>query len=201
MYVIKRNGVKAPVLRDKIGARIRKLSYHLMVADKSIEQIVDYTMRQITTDGIHTCEIDRLVARYMTKDTNCDSVLQILAARIEASNLHKETIKRFSTVHNIIYRDDPRTITEEEHDFVVLHQDQLDSAIISDRDYKLPYSTLIEEEDSYLYRMDNKIIERPSHRYMRVAISSTLTGKEKMNDILEAVLATYEKLSLASAIN
>lgn len=196
MHVIKRNGVKSPVVRDKITARVRKLSYNLAVSDQVVDRIIEAAMRHMK-DGIHTCEIDQLVANIMTKDPACDETLLTLAARIEASNLHKETIKRFSTVHNLIYEQGqhrPPLISKDEHDFVILHKDELDSAIISDRDFRLPYSTLIEEEETVLYRIDDKIVERPGHRYMRAAISMALAADKDAT--LETVLKVYDDLSL-----
>ena len=197
MYVIKRNGVKAPIIRDKIVARVRKLYYNLHILDSSIDKAIDDIMNHLES-GIHTRSIDQLLAKSIAEKSENDEALMTLAARIEASNLHKETTKRFSTVYNMIYenqREHQLIISEQEHQFVKINQDELDSAIISDRDFRLPYSTLIKEEESTLYKIDGKIVERPSHRYMRLAISNTL-AKVSTPHTLESVLQAYDELSL-----
>ena len=197
MYVIKRNGVQAPIIRDKIVARVRKLYYNLHILDSSIDKAIDDIMNHLES-GIHTRSIDQLLAKSIAEKSENDEALMTLAARIEASNLHKETTKRFSTVHNMIYenqREHQLIISEQEHQFVKINQDELDSAIISDRDFRLPYSTLIKEEESTLYKIDGKIVERPSHRYMRLAISNTL-AKVSTPHTLESVLQAYDELSL-----
>lgn len=197
MYVIKRNGVKAPVVRDKIVARVRKLSYNLDISEQTINNAIDDIMSHLES-GIHTHSIDKWLAKKLFDTSGNDRALATLAARIEASNLHKQTTKRFSTVHNSIYEDQKERIpliSEREHEFVNAHRDELDSAIISDRDFRLPYSTLVEEEENRLYRIDDKIIERPSHRYMRAAISVVLAD-EKAPHTLESVSKAYDDLSV-----
>lgn len=196
MHVIKRNGVKSPVVRGKILARVRKLSYNLIVSDVAINRVIDDVMSHMES-GIYTHNIDKLLANTLAKTSEGDNTLLTLAARIEASNLHKQTIKRFSTVHKMIYEDKQQRIaliSEREHNFVEEHKDELDSAIISDRDYRLPYSTLIEEEETTLYRINDEIVERPSHRYMRSAVSMTLAN-ENIPHTLESVLDNYDTLS------
>jgi len=97
----------------------------------------------------------------------------------------------------MIYQDSQQhtpVISDQEHIFVNTYKDELDSAIISDRDFRLPYKVLIEEEGTILYRIKDKIVERPSHRYMRAAISMTLAD-EGVPNTLEFVLCVYDDLS------
>ena len=46
----------------------------------------------------------------------------------------------------------------------------LDSTIIYDRDYGFDYFGFKTLEKSYLLKVDGKVVERPQHMYMRVAI-------------------------------
>ena len=64
----------------------------------------------------------------------------------------------------------------------------LDSTIIYDRDYGFDYFGFKTIEKSYLLKVDGKIVERPQHMYMRVAI-----GIHK-NDI-DSAIKTYHLMS------
>ena len=50
------------------------------------------------------------------------------------------------------------------------NKDELDSAIIYDRDFKYNYFGFKTLERSYLMKIDGKIAERPQHMLMRVAV-------------------------------
>lgn len=192
-FVIKRSGKKEAVKFDKVTARIQKLSYGLSplvnvyeVAKKTIEGIYD---------GVPTTELDNLAAETAASLTITHPDYAVLASRIAVSNLHKNTTKKFSQVMRKLYNyvdtvtgkklpliaDDVMEIIEE-------HADVLDSTIIYDRDYAFDYFGFKTLEKSYLLKIDGKIVERPQHMYMRVAI-----GIHK-NDIEEAV-ATYHLMS------
>ena len=64
----------------------------------------------------------------------------------------------------------------------------LDSSIIYDRDFSYDYFGFKTLEKSYLLKLDGKVVERPQHMLMRVAI-----GIHK--DDIDSVLETYNLLS------
>ena len=64
----------------------------------------------------------------------------------------------------------------------------LDSTIIYDRDFGFDYFGFKTLEKSYLLKIDGKIVERPQHMYMRVAI-----GIHKED--IEAAIKTYNLMS------
>ena len=79
-------------------------------------------------------------------------------------------------------------IADDVWDIIHENAEVLDSTIIYDRDFGFDYFGFKTLEKSYLLKIDGKIVERPQHMYMRVAI-----GIHK-NDI-ESVINTYHLLS------
>ena len=193
MFVIKRNGKREPVKFDKVTARIEKLSYSLSplvnvheVAKKTIEGIYD---------GVPTTELDNLAAETAASLTTVHPDYALLASRIAVSNLHKNTIKSFSSCMRKLYNYiDGKTgrkmplIADDVMEIIESNADLLDSTIIYDRDYSFDYFGFRTLEKSYLLRVDGKIAERPQHMYMRVAV-----GIHK-HDLL-AVIKTYHLMS------
>ena len=119
----------------------------------------------------------------------------ILAARIAVSNLHKQTEKQFSKVMTSLYEYiNPRNgkhspmISDDVYDIIMKHKDELDSAIVYDRDFNYQYFGFKTLERSYLLKLNGKVAERPQQMLMRVAV-----GIHK--DDIERVLETYHLLS------
>lgn len=119
----------------------------------------------------------------------------ILAARIAVSNLHKQTKKQFSSVISDLYHYiNPRNnrpspmIAKGTYECVMRHADELNSAIVYDRDFNYQYFGFKTLERSYLLRLNGKVTERPQHLIMRVAVG--IHG----NDI-EKVIETYNLMS------
>ena len=118
-----------------------------------------------------------------------------LAARIAISNLHKNTNKSFSETMNEMYHYvNPRTnqqaplLSEEVHNVIQENAEFLNSHIIYNRDFNYDYFGFKTLERSYLLKINGKIVERPQHMLMRVAVGI------HMND-LEAVIETYDLMS------
>jgi ribonucleoside-diphosphate reductase subunit M1 len=119
----------------------------------------------------------------------------ILAARIAVSNLHKQTKKQFSTVVSDLYHYvNPKNgklspmISKKMYECVMKHEAELNSAIVYDRDFNYQYFGFKTLERSYLLRLDGKIVERPQHMIMRVAVG--IHGED-----IEAAIETYNLMS------
>jgi ribonucleoside-diphosphate reductase alpha chain len=111
------------------------------------------------------------------------------------SNLHKETDKSFSRVVNALYHYiDPKTgdraglISDDIQHLVQQHKERLDAAIIYDRDFEFDYFGFKTLERSYLLRMNGKVVERPQHLFMRVAVG--VHGSD-----IDAAIETYNLMS------
>lgn len=194
MFVIKRSGKQESVKFDKITARVEKLCYGLnaefvdstKVAMKVIEGLFD---------GVTTTELDNLAAETAASLSVLHPDYSLLASRIAVSNLHKNTTKSFSaTVKKLYEYVEPKTglhsplIDEDVYKVVKENASLLDSTIIYDRDFAFDYFGFKTLERSYLLRLEGKIVERPQHMYMRVAVGI------HHNDI-EQVIKTYHLLS------
>ncbi|NBL65564.1 ribonucleoside-diphosphate reductase subunit alpha [Flavobacterium sp. NST-5] len=193
MYVVKRDGKKEPVMFDKITERIKKLCYGLnyhvdpvKVAMRVIEGLYD---------GVATSELDNLAAETAAAMTITHPDYAQLAARIAISNLHSNTKKSFSETMNDMYHYvNPRTgqraplLSDEVHAAIMENAEFLDSHVIYTRDFNYDYFGFKTLERSYLLKINGKIVERPQHMLMRVAVGIHL------ND-LDSVIETYDLMS------
>ena len=193
MHVIKRNGKKETIKFDKVTARIEKLSYSLSplvnaidVAKKVIEGIYD---------GVPTTELDNLAAETAASLATKHPDYAILASRIAVSNLHKNTIKSFSETMKKLYLYIDKSngkksplIADDVWQVIEDNAEVLDSTIIYDRDFSFDYFGFKTLEKAYLLKVDGKIVERPQHMFMRVAL-----GIHKAD--IESVIKTYHLLS------
>jgi ribonucleoside-diphosphate reductase alpha chain len=194
MYVIKRDGRRESVKFDKITARISKLCYGL---NMSFVNPLDVAKKVIDGiyDGVTTIELDNLAAEIAASLTVKHPEYALLAARIAISNLHKTTSKSFSnTIKRLYNYIDPKTgenaalISKEVYDVVRKNAALLDSTIIYDRDFGYDYFGFKTLERSYLLKCEGKVVERPQHMLMRVAVGIHM-------DDLDSVVETYNYLS------
>lgn len=194
MLVVKRDGRRESVKFDKITSRIDKLCYGL---DMNYIEPIDIAKKVINGiyDGVTTVELDNLAAETTASLTTKHPDFAKLAARIAISNLHKVTSKSFSNTMKRLYTYvDPKTgenaplISAETYGVVKKNAALLDSSIIYDRDFSYDYFGFKTLERSYLMRADGKIVERPQHLLMRVAVG--IHGED-----IEAAIETYNLLS------
>ncbi|HTE30840.1 MAG TPA: ribonucleoside-diphosphate reductase subunit alpha [Chryseolinea sp.] len=194
MLVLKRDGHRESVKFDKITARIEKLCYGL---DPKFVNPVELAMKVINGlyDGVSTQELDNLAAEIAATMTTKHPDFARLAARIAVSNLHKVTSKSFSNTMKRLYTYvDPKTcenaplISKETWKVIKEHAAELDEAILYDRDFSYDYFGFKTLERSYLMKVDGKVIERPQHLLMRVAVG--IHGED-----IPAAIETYNLLS------
>jgi ribonucleoside-diphosphate reductase alpha chain len=194
MQVIKRNHKRESVKFDKITARIEKLCYGL---DRRFVNSIEVSKKVIEGlyDGVSTTELDNLAAETAASLTIKHPDYALLASRIAVSNLHKNTTKSFSETMQLLYEfTDSKNgkllplIAEDVWQIINEHAELIDSTIIYDRDYGFDYFGFKTLEKSYLLKLDGKIVERPQHMYMRVAI-----GIHKED--IESAIKTYHLMS------
>ena len=194
MQVLKRSGKRESVSFDKITARVKKLCYGL---DPNYIEPIEIAKKVILGlfDGVPTTQLDNLAAETAATMATKHPDYALLAARIAISNLHKNTLKSFSETMEALYKYiDPKTeqkaglISDETMAIIKKNADQLDSAIIYDRDYSFDYFGFKTLERSYLLRMDGEVVERPQHLLMRAAIG--IHGED-----IESAIQTYHLMS------
>ena len=194
MLVIKRDGRRESVRFDKITTRIENLCngldaryiHPIEVAKKVIDGLYD---------GVTTSELDNLAAEVCAALTVKHPDYAVLAARIAISNLHKTTSQSFSNTMKRMYTYiNPKTgenaalIAPDVYGVVKNHAAKFDEAIDYTRDFDYDYFGFKTLEKSYLIKLDGKVVERPQHMLMRVAV-----GIHKED--VESAIETYHLLS------
>ncbi|KAH6620675.1 ribonucleoside-diphosphate reductase large chain [Chaetomium sp. MPI-SDFR-AT-0129] len=194
MYVKKRDGRQERVQFDKITARVSRLCYGLDVDHVDPVAITQKVISGVY-GGVTTAQLDDLAAETAAYMTVTHPDYAILAARIAVSNLHKQTKKQWSAVVSDLYhyvnpknRRESPMIAKETYECVMRHKEELDSAIVYDRDFNYQYFGFKTLERSYLLKLDGKIVERPQHMIMRVAVGI-------WGDNVERVIETYNLMS------
>jgi ribonucleoside-diphosphate reductase alpha chain len=193
-YVIKRDGRKEAVKFDKVTARIQKLCYGLDAVHVDAVHVAMKVIQGIYP-GVSTTELDNLAAETAASLTTKHPDYALLASRIAISNLHKTTKKSFSeTIKDLYFYIDPATnqpaplIADDVFEIIKDNAELLDSSIIYDRDFGYDYFGFKTLEKSYLLKLNNKVVERPQHMLMRVAV-----GIHK--DDIENAIKTYDLMS------
>jgi ribonucleotide reductase alpha subunit len=184
MKVIKRDDTFEEVSFDKVLRRVQKLSGDLNINAFEIAQKIVHRIY----DGVSTSELDELTSVLCSSLVADNPAYDKLATRIMVSNHHKKTSPSFSETIEILHNHKYKIISDELYDIVQRHKEKLNSYINYDRDYNFDYFGFKTLERAYLMRVDDKVIERPQHMFMRVAIG--IHG-----DDIKDVLETYDGMS------
>ncbi|KAE9449856.1 hypothetical protein C3L33_18247, partial [Rhododendron williamsianum] len=194
MYVVKRDGRQEAVHFDKITARLKKLSYGLSI-DHCDPVLVSQKVCAGVYKGVTTSQLDELAAETAAAMTANHPDYASLAARIVVSNLHKNTKKSFSETIKDMYNhvnersgQNSSLIADDVYEIIMKNAARLDSEIIYDRDFDYDYFGFKTLERSYLLKVQGKVVERPQHMLMRVAV-----GIHK--DDIDSAIKTYHLMS------
>lgn len=192
MFVTTRSGKKEAVQFDKITHRIQKLTYDLNHVDAL--EVAKRTIQGIY-DGVSTVELDNLSAEVAAYMTSLHPDYSKLAARIAMANLHRNTSDSFLEAMEKLYsyvnpHTDEQTplISNELLVAAQNHKDRINSEISYSRDFEYDYFAFKTLERSYLLKVDGKIVERPQHMLMRVALG--IHGED-----IESAIETYHLMS------
>jgi ribonucleoside-diphosphate reductase alpha chain len=190
MRVIKRNGEMEDVSFDKVLNRLKNLSSGLTI---DVSEIAQKVCSRIY-DGVKTYELDELAAHLCSSMSIEHPDYSLLASRIIISNHHKNTSPSFSETIQVLYNNVDNhnnpvpLVSEELYNIVSKNKEKLNTIIDYQRDYLFDYFGFKTLERAYLIRVNKKIVERPQHMWMRVAIG--IHG----NDIKD-VIQTYDLMS------
>ena len=186
MRVKKRNGHLQIIAFDKILDRIKKIGQEVNIqinysslAMKVIDQLYDM---------IPTSKIDELTCEQCAALSTQHPDYGTLAGRIFVSNHQKNTSSSFYEVMKNLYTQDSPIISHETWNHVNTFKEELDSMIDYNRDYLIEYFGLKTLERSYLFKINDTIVERPQHMWMRVAVG--IHGSD-----LKSVKETYDLMS------
>jgi ribonucleotide reductase alpha subunit len=190
MRVVKRSGETEDVSFDKVLNRLKKISGDIKIDTSEIAQKVCSRIY----DGVKTAELDELAAYLCSSMSIENPEYGILASRIIVSNHHKNTSPSFSETINILYNttdvhgNRSSSVSDEVFNIVNKYTEKLNSYIDYSRDYLFDFFGFKTLERSYLIKVNKKIVERPQHMWMRVAIG--IHG-----DDIKEILQTYDLMS------
>ena len=202
MRVTKRNGDLEDIAFDKILIRVKKLGQEVNIQinySALIIKIIDQLY-----DTISTTKIDELTADQCASLSTVHPDYGILAGRIIISNHHKNTDNSFYEVINKLYHykniinSNNKNNKNNNIDFPLVSHDMwkvtqkfssdIENMIDYNRDYLIDYFGFKTLETSYLLKINKKVIERPQHMWMRVAIG--IHGEN-----MELIKETYDLMS------
>lgn len=184
MEIVKRDGSRDTVKFDKILRRVQKLKKGLNVEPVYVSQKVVAGLYENMT----TVEIDSLLAETSAVLTSEHPDYSILAARIAVSSLHKQTVGFYDTM-KILFK--ANTLSEDFIELVRHHGRTLDDIIDDSRDFQFDYFGFKTLEKSYLLKVNNAIVERPQHIYMRVALALGQKDLDRVKEIYNDMSLKY----------
>ena len=192
MYVTKRDGQTEIVSFDKILRRIKRIGQeagikinYTTLAMKVIDQLYD---------NISTTKIDELTADQCASMSSIHYDYATLASHITISNHHKNTETDFAIVMRQLYNYQDKhnkhspLITKELIDVVDANRERILGALDFKRDYVFDYFGFKTLEKSYLMRINDQIVERPQHMWMRVSLG--IHGAD-----IDGAIQTYDLMS------
>jgi len=197
MRVLKRNGELEEIAFDKILSRIKKLGKEAGI-HINYQQLVMKVIDQLF-DKISTTKIDELAAEQCAALSTLHPDYGTLAGSIIISNHQKNTDPIFSNVitqlynfHDIHSVQKPLVSTDL-YLYVNKYSKEINSMIDHQRDYLIDYFGFKTLERAYLFKVGNRIVERPQHMWMRVAIG--IHGDLNNENSLHFIKETYDLMS------
>jgi len=195
MRVTKRNGQLQDVSFDKILERVKKLGQEVGI-QINYSSLVMKVIDQLY-DKIPTKKIDELAAQQCASLSTIHYDYSTLSARIIISNHQKNTDTNFSNIINSLYQfknskgENIPLISKNLWEFANVYETQINNMIDHNRDYLIDYFGFKTLERVYLFKINNKIVERPQHMWMRVAIgihgeTNNINDEEKLRLVKES---------------
>ena len=199
MRVVKRDGTQEPVSFDKVLRRIQKAARGLSVQPDALAQRV---LSQIF-DGVKTSDLDELAAQLAASLSTLHSDYATLASQLTVSNHHKNTQYTFAQVIDLLsnqksdHTGDPIRYIAEDLEFIAERfAGDIESHIDYQRDYDFDYFGFKTLEKSYLLKdSKGRVLERPQHMWMRVALALWTSGVNTTPDQLSKAFETYDLMS------
>ena len=190
--VIKRSGIKEEVSFDKVTRRLKKLCYNLsskvnpiIVAQKVCGQIYN---------NVTTIELDELAAQICISMSTQHIEYGVLASRIIISNNHKFTSPSFSETIYILYNNKDKNgqvcplINDKLYNIVMNNKDKLNDILNYENDYLFDYFGFKTLERSYLMKVNNNVVERIQHMFLRVSLGIH-------QDDIKSAITSYQLMS------
>lgn len=194
LFITKRDGTKEVVSFDKILKRVKALGTESKPnLNVNYSQLVMKIVEQLY-NNMPTYEIDELTAEQCAALITKHPDYGTLANRIIVSNHHKNTSTSFTETMDQLYHfkdvhgAHSPLIHKNVWQLSQTHSTFFHSILDYSRDYLLDYFGFKTLERAYLMKIGKKVVERPQHMWLRVALG--IHGGD-----LPRVQETYELLS------
>jgi len=172
MKVITRSGNTESVRFDTITDKIKSLSEEDPKWGKKLDidpVFVSQNVCNLIFNGITTSELDEFSASFSSTMFKKDPDYLTLAGRISINNHHKNTPGSFYEV--MVKLNEINLLSSVFFDTVTLNKKEIESIIDYNRDYNISYFGFKTLYNGYLLKVNNVVIERPQHLFMRVAVA------------------------------
>jgi len=192
MRVTKRNGELEDIAFDKILNRVKKLGQETNI-QINYSSLVMKVIDQLY-DKIETTKIDDLTGEQCAALSSQHPDYGVLASRIVVSNHQKNTNSSFLTVMGQLYHFKD---TNGVHSPLLSHETwmnisdnskELEAMLVHERDYLIDYFGFKTLERAYLFKVDDVIVERIQHMWLRVSVG--IHGND-----MQLVKETYDLMS------
>jgi ribonucleoside-diphosphate reductase alpha chain len=188
LFVIKRDGTRVPISFDQITDRIRHLSTNLEHVNPDL--VAQKVCSQLQND-MKTSELDDFAAETAAMmQSRYHPNYGMLASRILIDNHHKNTPSTLIECIETLYHNQ-EIVSDTYHDLVCKHKDEYEKMIDYSRDYMFDYFGFKTLERAYLLKKEGKVIERPQHMWMRVAIQLHSNNFSKVQETYNALSQGY----------
>jgi ribonucleotide reductase alpha subunit len=193
MRVRKRDGSVEDVAFDKVVARIAHFCGDLPGLDPHA------VAQRICTriyDGVDTAKLDELGAEICSSLMTEHPDYGTLAARIIVSNHQKNTLASFLATLALLHGNASPIVSDALYEVATAHAARVEAEMHHERDFLFDYFGYKTLERSYLLRVDGRIVERPQHMWMRVALGIYGgAGAQTSEADLQRAFETYHLMS------
>jgi ribonucleoside-diphosphate reductase alpha chain len=179
LKIKKRGGEDVVFNPQKIYNRIKKAAKGLSV---NSDEIFIKVITSVPTEGfVTTKELDKLVCEIAASYTGSHYDYSKLSSSVAISSYHKETNESFSQTMRLLYSEG--VVNEKLISIIDEYGDEnIDRVINHENDYNFDYFAWRSLTEMYLLKLPNgKVVERPQHMYMRVALWVTNTYEEAVD--------------------
>ena len=164
MRVINRYGESKDIEFDEITKKIKTIANQEPILNIDAGLLAKEVIG-LVYDGITTSELDRFTASTAANMSLYNSDYELFAGRIIINNHTKNTDDNFSRIMLSL-----ENVSDEIKNLCANYGGFIETFINYDRDYLLSYFGFCTLEKAYLLKKDGKILERPQHLFMRVAL-------------------------------
>jgi len=176
LKIKKRGGDEVSFNPQKIYSRVKRAAKGLNV---NADEVFIKVITSVPTEGVITTkELDKLVYEIAAAYTGSHHDYSRLASSVAISAYHKETDDSFCNTMHTLHVDG--IINDKLMETIELYgPENIDSVINHENDYNFDYFAWKSLSEMYLLKTpEGKVIERPQHMYMRVALWVTKSFEE-----------------------